>query len=89
MDSDALRYEVSQIPDDTRRTEVFSLLSLASEHLPITDAVEALALTFEQHGLRAINATHLRYRKKFLGKSVHTPRSTPLRSWREALTCSP
>nr|VFK15472.1 MAG: PIN domain-containing protein [Candidatus Kentron sp. LPFa]VFK31217.1 MAG: PIN domain-containing protein [Candidatus Kentron sp. LPFa] len=59
LDSDALRYEVSQIPDDTRRTEVFSLLSLACEHLPITDAVEALALTFEQHGLRAIDAIHL------------------------------
>lgn len=59
LDSEALHYEISRIPDDARRTEVLALLSLASEHLQITDAVEALALTFEQMGLSAIDAIHL------------------------------
>lgn len=59
LDSEALRYEISCIPDETRRTEALALLSLASEHLQITDAIEALALTFEQMGLSAMDAIHL------------------------------
>ena len=59
LGSEALTYEVSRIPDETRRTEVLAVLSLASEHLQITDPVEALALTFEQRGLGAMDAIHL------------------------------
>lgn len=59
LDSEALHYEISCIPDDTRRTEALALLSLASEHLQITDTIEALALTFEQRGLSAMDAIHL------------------------------
>lgn len=55
----ALQYEVSRIPDEARRTEVLSVLTLASEHLPVTDAVEALALTFEQQGVGSMDAIHL------------------------------
>ena len=59
LSSEALKYEVSRIPDEARRTEVLSVLSLASEHLQVTDEVEALALTWEQQGLGAMDAVHL------------------------------
>lgn len=59
LDSEALHYEISRIPDDTRRTEALALLSLASEYLQITDAIEALALAFKQTGLSAMDAIHL------------------------------
>ena len=59
LSSEALLYEISRIPDETRRTEVLAVLSLASEHLRISDAVEALALRYEQLGLSAIDAIHL------------------------------
>ena len=38
LGSEALNYEVSRIPDETRRTEVLAVLSLASEHLRVTDS---------------------------------------------------
>ena len=59
LGSEALEYEVSRIPDETRRNEVLAVLALASERLQLTDTVEALALTFEQSGLRAMDAIHL------------------------------
>ena len=59
LGSEALRYEVSRIPDDTRRTEVLAVLSLASEHLRVTDVVETLALDLERQGLSAMDAIHL------------------------------
>ena len=59
LSSEALQYEVNRIPDEARRTEVLSVLSLASEHLQVTDAVEALALTLEQQGLGAMDAVYL------------------------------
>lgn len=52
--SEALEYEVFRIPGETRRNEVLEVLALASERLLLTDSAEALALTFEQSGLRAI-----------------------------------
>ena len=57
--SEALVYEIGRIPDETRRTEALSILTIASEHLLVTEAVEALAISFEQHGLRALDAVHL------------------------------
>ena len=59
LGSEALEYEVGRIPDEARRTEVLSVLALATEHLQATDAIEALALTFEQQGVRAMDAIHL------------------------------
>ena len=59
LDSDALRFEIERIPDDTRRTEALAVLSLASENLELTDAEEAAALTFERHGIDAMDAIHL------------------------------
>ncbi|MDN5850421.1 MAG: PIN domain-containing protein [Nitrococcus sp.] len=59
LGSEALEYEVSRIPDETRRNEVLEVLALASERLLFTDNVEALALIFEQSGVRPMDAIHL------------------------------
>ena len=59
LGSEALEYEVGRIPDESRRSEVLSLLALASERLQITEAVETLALQFEQQGLGPMDAIHL------------------------------
>ena len=57
--SEALRYEISRIPDPARRFESLSLLSLAAVDLRVTDEVEELAVSFELRGLRAMDALHL------------------------------
>jgi predicted nucleic acid-binding protein len=59
LGSEALDFEVARIPDPTRRAEAEAVLTLASEHLKVTDPAEALALTFEQRGLRPMDAIHL------------------------------
>ncbi|MBK7982559.1 MAG: PIN domain-containing protein [Candidatus Competibacteraceae bacterium] len=57
--SEALTYEISSIPDETRRMETFAVLSLASEYLQVTDEVETLALALEDQGLQTMDALHL------------------------------
>ena len=59
LGSEALEYEINRIPDEKRRAEALSVLSLAHERLVITDEVEALALSFESRGLFAIDAVHV------------------------------
>ena len=59
LDSEALHFEISRIPDDTRQTEALALLSLAGEYLQVNDSAEALALTLEQMGVSAMDALHL------------------------------
>lgn len=59
LSSEALEFEISRIPDETRRTEAVALLALATERLLLTDQVEALAINFEQRGLSAMDAIHL------------------------------
>lgn len=57
--SEALLYEIGRIPDNARRVEALSMLLLAHEFLLVTDAVESLAVSFEQRGLSALDAVHL------------------------------
>ena len=59
LSSEALQYEVNRIPDEARRTEVLSVLTMASEHLQVTNAAEVLALSFEQQGVEPLDALHL------------------------------
>ena len=59
LNSEALEYEVSRIPDDVRRNEVMAVLALANERLEINDKAEALAESLESRGLRALDAVHL------------------------------
>ena len=61
LSSEALQYEVSRIPDEARRTEVLSVLTLASEYLQVTEAIETLALEFEQQGVKSLDAIHLAF----------------------------
>lgn len=57
--SEVLLFEIGRIPDDARRAESLSMLSLATEFLTITDDVEAQALSFEAQGLHSLDALHL------------------------------
>ena len=59
ISSEALEYQIQRIPDSDRRAEVISFLTLASERLEISDATEAIALSFEHGGIRAMDAVHL------------------------------
>ena len=59
MNSEALEYELSRIPDDRRQNEVMAVLALADEHLEITDEAEALAESLEIRGVDPIDAVHL------------------------------
>jgi predicted nucleic acid-binding protein len=59
ISSIALEYEIGRIPDDDRRAEVLSVLTLATERLEISDDVEAAALVIEQSGISAMDAIHL------------------------------
>lgn len=59
LTSEALDYELSRIPDDARRNEAMSLLSLAAERLAITDEIEKLADRLESGGIAAMDAVHL------------------------------
>ena len=59
LGSEALEYEISRILDESRRDEILSVLTLATERLRVDDTVEALALAFEQQGVRAMDAVHL------------------------------
>ena len=59
LNSEALEYEVSRIPDEVRRKEVMSILALASERLEINDKAEALAESLESRGVRSMDAVHL------------------------------
>lgn len=57
--SSALEYEIKRIPDEQRRQETMSILSLAKERLNISNEVEGLAEILEQQGINAMDAIHL------------------------------
>lgn len=59
LNSEALEYEVSRIPNENRRDEVVSVLSLAGEYLELTEASEKLATELETKGVRSMDALHL------------------------------
>jgi hypothetical protein len=58
LNSEALEYEVSRIPDDVRRNEVMAVLALSNERLEIDDEAEALAESFERRGIGPMDAVH-------------------------------
>ena len=59
LGAEALEYEVGCIPDGARQAEVMASLSLASERLEVSAAVESLALSFEREGVAVMDAIHL------------------------------
>lgn len=59
VNSEALEYEASRVPDEMRRNEVMAMLALANERLEINDQVEALAMLLESRGIHPMDAVHL------------------------------
>lgn len=59
ISSEALEYEISRIPDDSRRYAAMTLLSLADERLMVSQTVESLAETLERQGIHPMDALHL------------------------------
>ena len=59
LDSDAVDYEVSRIPDKERQRKVIHLALVAKSKQPITDSAEARAKELESLGFMALDALHL------------------------------
>ncbi len=59
LNSEALEYEISRIPNSRRRNEVSAILSLATERLELTDKVVALAVSLEKFGVKSMDAVHM------------------------------
>ena len=59
LTSEALEFEINRIPDEQRRREAMAILTLATEHLTLSDASEQLAESFAQVGLSAMDALHV------------------------------
>lgn len=59
LTSEALEYELNRNPDENRRNEGLSLLTLASERLLITDETEQLATALVADGIKPMDALHL------------------------------
>lgn len=56
LGSEALEYELSRIPDEERRNEAISLLSLATEHLMIAKGMERMADSLGTNGIAAMDS---------------------------------
>ena len=59
LSSEALEYELARIPDEARRCDATSLLSLAERRLLITNEAELLAEQIQEKGIAAMDAVHL------------------------------
>jgi predicted nucleic acid-binding protein len=59
VDSDAVSFEISQIPDKTRMQKVRNLLNLAKEHVAVTRALSVRYHEFAGWGLDPPDALHL------------------------------
>ena len=59
LNSEALEFEISRIPDEQRLAEGLAVLSLATERLIVDAGSETLAVALEKSGLNAMDALHL------------------------------
>jgi predicted nucleic acid-binding protein len=59
LNSDALEYEISRIPNTIRRVESQSLLKLANEFIAMSSTVSVQANSFHARGIRPMDAIHL------------------------------
>lgn len=57
--SEAIAYELANLPDEERRQRVLSLASLATTHTEISPVVEARAIELEAMGFGALDALHV------------------------------
>ena len=59
VDSDAVSFEISRIPDRTRMKKAEKLVNLAKEHVKITKAVSLRYHEFVEMGIHSADALHL------------------------------
>ncbi len=59
VSSEALEFEIGQIPDATRQARARDVLKLAGQVLKVTDEIEALADNLVKIGIKPIDALHL------------------------------
>jgi predicted nucleic acid-binding protein len=57
--SDMVVFESRNNPHPQKREFVTAILQQAHEQIALTDAIEQRATTFEQHGIKAVDALHL------------------------------
>ncbi|MFZ5565210.1 MAG: PIN domain-containing protein, partial [Thermodesulfobacteriota bacterium] len=61
ISSDALVFEISHIPDRSRKEDALAVLGIAKKTLALTPAVEDTAKKFEKSGIKALDALHLAF----------------------------
>ena len=59
LSSDALEYEISRIPNTTRRIESQALLKLSNEFVALSSIISVQANSFQARGIRPMDAIHL------------------------------
>lgn len=61
VSSDALLFEVSRIPSHGRKEDAFAILKIAKETFELSSEIEIVARSFENMGLKALDALHLAF----------------------------
>jgi predicted nucleic acid-binding protein len=59
ISSQILKFEISKVPDETRKKELILIESLANEVILINSLKAARAKQFEQFGIQSFDALHL------------------------------
>lgn len=59
VSSEALEYEMGRIPNEQRRSEMAAILALSKERIELTNEAETLAQSFENRGIKPMDAVHL------------------------------
>lgn len=59
LDSDALRYEIENIPNKFRRLNAISILESAKSYISVNSKIKKLAESVNASGLMALDALHL------------------------------
>jgi len=59
VSSEALDYELSQIPDKNREGRVREILSISSKYITINDDIELTAAEYNKKGIKPMDALHL------------------------------
>jgi predicted nucleic acid-binding protein len=61
LSSDALLFEIKQIPDQIRKENTLEILMLAEKTLELTAEIETLARNIQDHGIKPLDALHLAF----------------------------
>ena len=61
ISSDALLFEISRIPNHSRKEDALAILKIAKETLELSNSIELVARNFENRGLQTLDALHLAF----------------------------